>query len=78
VCFDILPAVAGYMLDAIAVVNLRLEDLNFLFRDGCATNSPNEFFGFPTEHTPTNDFDAACVMFHLFLCLFEKRKAGHG
>jgi hypothetical protein len=61
---DVLSGVAGYVLDAEAVINVGLEDLHWLSGYSGAAHAADEFFGLTTEHAAADDFDFAYVVNH--------------
>lgn len=68
---SVLPAVAGDVLDPIAIVNLRLENLNFLSGNHSTPDSADEFFSFSGEHAAADNLNTSLVMSHFSLAILK-------
>ena len=68
-----LSGMAGDALYPIAIVDLRLEDLDILPRDYGSPHAPNQLFGFAAEHAAADHFNAPGVVFHFGLALVRSR-----
>ena len=47
----------GHLIDAVAVIDFGLKDLDFLFGELGPAQLFDKFFGFTAEHTADYDFD---------------------